>query len=498
MSFQAHRGDQLCTGRLPRRRQRIATACEECRRRKIKCNGQNPCTHCVGYGFLCLYSAKPEKKHRSGAASRFEDVSERLNRLEERLQADNDDLNDKNPVLRMRLACDTGHFRDSKQACVPQSTHSASPRIPSDEVEVDAMMTSKGQLSSDHEGNWGYSGSASVAAFLQRLQDIFGKSVDLRVGAPERPFPILKLRLFQPTSSFPHHGSGVIFPLSKERALDLVASALDNACYLLHFIHRPSFDHLLDLILEGHLQEDNVELRRSLALFYALLALGCLFDHKTLEISGFDGATLEGTQYFIRSRDMIDIVDCRDISSLQTLVVLNMFLQCVGRLSQCYSYLGITVTLALRMGLHQSISAGVDIAESEIRRGLFWTIKNMETRLSVVLGLPRLIGEDDIDLDTRPGVTQSNLFAVDQTPGTEDVANAYSALTRIMGRVMKYVYPVKGQEGGISGKYTVSYTMIHKLGSELESCKACYSYWLDDNITNSQTLRYEDLSHYDD
>lgn len=35
---------------LPKRR-RVTRACDECRRKKIKCDGRQPCTHCTVYSY---------------------------------------------------------------------------------------------------------------------------------------------------------------------------------------------------------------------------------------------------------------------------------------------------------------------------------------------------------------------------------------------------------------------------------------------------------------
>lgn len=33
------------------KRRRVGRACDECRRKKIKCDGKQPCTHCTGYNY---------------------------------------------------------------------------------------------------------------------------------------------------------------------------------------------------------------------------------------------------------------------------------------------------------------------------------------------------------------------------------------------------------------------------------------------------------------
>ncbi|KAH6681978.1 hypothetical protein B0J14DRAFT_470027 [Halenospora varia] len=33
------------------KRRRVTRACDECRRKKIKCDGKQPCTHCTVYSY---------------------------------------------------------------------------------------------------------------------------------------------------------------------------------------------------------------------------------------------------------------------------------------------------------------------------------------------------------------------------------------------------------------------------------------------------------------
>jgi hypothetical protein len=36
---------------VQKRRRRVTRACDECRRKKIKCDGKQPCTHCTVYSY---------------------------------------------------------------------------------------------------------------------------------------------------------------------------------------------------------------------------------------------------------------------------------------------------------------------------------------------------------------------------------------------------------------------------------------------------------------
>ncbi|KAF8856603.1 hypothetical protein BDZ45DRAFT_593966 [Acephala macrosclerotiorum] len=53
----------------PKVRQRSARACAPCRKRKIKCDGTDPCAACVGYGYDCVYNDPSPRKPSSTAAA---------------------------------------------------------------------------------------------------------------------------------------------------------------------------------------------------------------------------------------------------------------------------------------------------------------------------------------------------------------------------------------------------------------------------------------------
>lgn len=48
---------------------RISKACHECRVRKIRCDGQQPCRHCIARGTACAYRMKARRRLRKSGAS---------------------------------------------------------------------------------------------------------------------------------------------------------------------------------------------------------------------------------------------------------------------------------------------------------------------------------------------------------------------------------------------------------------------------------------------
>lgn len=66
-----------------RRRNRLITSCLECRRRKLKCDKQAPCTNCTRFKRDCLYLAPSQD---SQSAQKLADIKEKMGALEKTLE----------------------------------------------------------------------------------------------------------------------------------------------------------------------------------------------------------------------------------------------------------------------------------------------------------------------------------------------------------------------------------------------------------------------------
>lgn len=44
------------------KRRRVTRACDECRRKKIKCDGKQPCTHCTVYSYGNIHPCSSSTK----------------------------------------------------------------------------------------------------------------------------------------------------------------------------------------------------------------------------------------------------------------------------------------------------------------------------------------------------------------------------------------------------------------------------------------------------
>ncbi len=174
---------------------------------------------------------------------------------------------------------------------------------------------------------------------------------------------------------------------------------------------------------------------------------------------------------------MVDVTDCRDLTSLQTMLFLVLFLQSSARLSTCYSYIGIVVRSAIRMGLHRSVSNTFNPIETELRKRIWWIVRKLDTYVGALLGLPQMLSNDDIDqempkeIDDEYITKEGILFMPSGRLSVNVALNAHTKLVDILAKTVKYVYPIKGTahvNGKGSHSYVVSYAKIREIEADLQ------------------------------
>lgn len=170
----------------------------------------------------------------------------------------------------------------------------------------------------------------------------------------------------------------------------------------------------------------------------------------------------------------MDITDCRDLTSLQAILFMIMFLQSTANLSTCYSYIGIALRSSLRMGLHRNLSFNFNPIEREVRRRVFWVIRKMDLYVSALLGFPNMLSSEDIDQELPLEIDDEYITKDAILPMPKDkislyaASNAHARLMIILAKVIKYVYPVKGVEQSVQGSQNTCYVVSHAKIKEIE------------------------------
>ncbi|KIW97585.1 uncharacterized protein Z519_01169 [Cladophialophora bantiana CBS 173.52] len=300
----------------------------------------------------------------------------------------------------------------------------------------------------------GYSGDR---AFIQRMREDIknwpGDNVRSRIRPPSRPVAKLFDCDYSPAVT-------VCLP-SKAKARALVDAALESYS-LFPILHRPSFDRCFDDIYALGSDESTAEELRFLPLLYAVLALGCIFIQKDTGQSSRELEITEGLQYFAASRAFIDLGDCTDEISLQTMTFLILFTIGNARAGTCYSYVTHALTLALRMGLHRSKSKYDDLIEREVSKRIFWVLRLLGNYFATACGMPRLLNDENVDQDLPVEVNDAYITKESISPQPpEEVCtiaglNTIIALHKILDQVVRDIYPPRGV-GKIPGSQATTY-----------------------------------------
>lgn len=188
-------------------------------------------------------------------------------------------------------------------------------------------------------------------------------------------------------------------------------------------------------------------------------------------------------KYFKQARQLLDIADCRDLTSIQAVIYMILFLQSSAKLSQCYAYVGVALRSALRMGLHRShrsFSRTFNPIEVETRKRVFWTVRKMDIYIGAMLGLPQTLSDEDIDQDLPVEVDDEYITEGDILPmpeGTTALTTAFNAhlrLVQLLTKIVRNVYPIaaKDVQSNKDKSYTVPFSTIRDIEKDLETWKS--------------------------
>jgi hypothetical protein len=293
------------------KRRRVTRACDECRRKKIKCDGKQPCTHCSVYSYGkdsfvppltnplnrricaltkidadCTYD-KPSNRRRNPAPQYIEALETRLQRAEDLLRKFMPDVNLADPSLDPTILQEFRN-RDRARAQAAKLKKEAMQRAASEaqDPQLMSMIETIGQLDLSEGGEWDFHGTSSGAVFLRRMKQHFRGLLgnDYRtpfLPRPSRPQGMFSLDSPRSNSSSPWDGAPMpdLYDLpDKEKARTLCYYSLNCATCLMRVVHIPTFYEMFDKVYELAPEAFGNEERRFLGLLYSVLALGCMYN----------------------------------------------------------------------------------------------------------------------------------------------------------------------------------------------------------------------------
>lgn len=456
--------------------------------------------HNLTYQPDCTYD-QPSNRRRNPAPQYIEALEGRLQKAESILRALIPGIDLDDPKYDARSI---QQLIEANNSLIGKVRSQAEQQQSDDDAQMRSMVDRTGSLDLDDTGFYDYHGNSSGYNFMRKFRAQFG---DDFLPTSNRSAENRYLANFAAIHGSPksYHSSPFDAGVSssndlppKEVAIELCSNAIDDCCALQQPLHRPTFFARLEAVYQTEPDNYTNNHIRFLPSLYAAMALGCLFGRiedpaDNPDKKAYDLAIERGYQYFNIAKSMLDISDCRDIVSIQSVMFMILFLQGTAKLSTCYAYVGVALRACCRLGMHRKIVDKFDRVEQEERKRLFWQVRKLDVYVGAMLGLPLMLSNDDIDQDLPTETFDDHVTPGGLLPISTDAfplmkaSNAHSRLLRILQKVVVYIYPTKCPDQNGSGEAMISHSLIRELEQDLQN-------WMDElpmQLRPSETANHE-------
>ncbi|CAG8564239.1 11693_t:CDS:2 [Acaulospora colombiana] len=186
---------------------------------------------------------------------------------------------------------------------------------------------------------------------------------------------------------------------------------------------------------------------------------------------------IASVNYYDRTRELLgEELGNSTLPTVQALLLLAG-LQKGMRSSSCWVYVGLAIRLAQDMGLHRDSSNwDLDKSQAEVRRRVWWACVTFDSFLSLALGRPLAINEQDYDVR----YPAAGILFYDQ-PESIEVFVQHIKICLITCRISKHVYGIDSKRTGGNN------SILSTLDAELNE-------WRDNLPTRFQYDRFKKLS----
>lgn len=380
----------------PAKRQKVTRACDTCKSRKRRCTGELPCSTCWSNGVQCTYHATYTR----------------------------------------------GKVAEPIPSAHAPAEHLASTAMKAASPETEEATTLYGQ----------YLGPTSAYSFLRRAWQRFGSDPSAHALDTLPVETSVSIFAFGDRQLPPAPTGDFTLPDRRE-ALRLVHLYFDYAMATYRYLHRETVIGWLEKYhTQQELGQDDPTLARGQeTVVLMVLATACTFDVN-------DGGDLgpereqfcEQIYQFARSK-LADESGKIMVSSVQARLAVCLYLLSTSRPNEAWYTLGSTVQMMFVLGMHRAgtgPSAEQALVRFECRKRAFWAASTLDTYLSVILGRPALINEEDIDQKLPRPIDDADLavgFLPEGQPLKDSVLTAsilHAKLARVVKRAAREQYSV--------------------------------------------------------
>jgi len=442
------------------RRSRVALACQRCKKRKQKCDGQSPsCSNCMGFSSTCEYVKPPPVPTTQNRAAYIKAADERIADLERILLKEG--IADEGQSRWQQLQIQYSEVTDFDESVASIS------RRPSKRPYLDYLPNSNdnngyhGQRTEvtnlvvdvfrdlSLEASGGYIGASSSITMSRMVGSL------LRAKAkPSLVSPGFQIEEHLSPKSQSHEDGDEDHTFDFRSMSEEVADKLLRG-YLKHISTRWPILHS-DYIRSLHSQRGSLVDPCQKGVLHLIYASAGRF----LETTGETGAFFPERHHAAGMKHLEELLQCHDIRSGQVLILLAFYSLRAPTGPGAWTYIGLAMRTCIDLGLHRRTPVNkYSILELEMRKRIFWTCYCLDRQISIILGRPFSISDQDIDAELPLDIDESvhniavfeaALAASDSTPNDQAPKASTSLscfihicrLRRIESRIQQSIYRV--------------------------------------------------------
>ncbi|KUJ21163.1 uncharacterized protein LY89DRAFT_428223 [Mollisia scopiformis] len=413
----------------PDKRQRIAQACDSCKRRKQKCNGLKPCEKCSKRTLECTYGAAETGPAEDGPSPKrrmLEPVPDGLSMGTNNIHVHSPAITQahwspgimKHDLNGVQYSGQTpnavgdtpgaGPFpdKDDKQKKSPNDADGipgiGSGASTSDGHEEEAERFSHTRMLLDPKGRLLYIGDSASLSFLQLIRLV----VDSVVGSSPFTNDPRRYKIVENPLTLPENLRRTHLLPDRQTANILVASYFTNVNGLIEVFQRRSFLMTLEACYTDPLNAD----ASWLCMLYLVFAIGLVMATpipgtpedaiiQKLRNERFDRAEI----FYSDAKQLADPssgFEDAGFWSIQALTLMSVYTLAISKRNAAYAYYGMAVRSAFALGLHREESMSLfSTSEQSTRRNLWRSLFVLDRFLAASLGRPTAIRESDCSDD---------------------------------------------------------------------------------------------------
>ncbi|KAI4659346.1 uncharacterized protein J4E78_005773 [Alternaria triticimaculans] len=409
--------DALATTRPEKRRrlERVAAACDLCKKRKVKCDGEQPCAYCTrkDRAATCTFSgphARPQA-HSAGHTPLHGVRSDDIHRHHPRSTGHtphNRDRDEQDDAVRQRL--------DREAA---EDGTALSPTLSRDDQQGDTVVPLEGRILRDAQGKSIFIGDCAPLSFLQTVRHLITSEVDPRATVQATRDPIIEIA--RPESA----GQPSCPPVDVRQVDALVDEFMAASSGLVQLFQREDLAPELKAWASSRTSTPD---DAAAAVFYLVLAIGAQERYEE-----------KAEAWFNTARDVLlkHMCSSMNVSTVQGFALVAIYMLRASQPNGAYLYFSLAARAGYAIGIHRTeVNASFGETIKLVRDRIWKSIRVTDQLISNALGRPP--STSDVDCTVK-----YNTF--EDTTETDDanVLDASVQIFMIIERVVVEVYSRK-------------------------------------------------------